>query len=53
MAKNIPATITPHQLKEYFPDKAKNWFPKDLKKYYYLVDKLMGENGVTDRSYYQ
>lgn len=53
MAKNLPVSITPHQLKEYYPDKSKNWFPKDLKKYYYLVDKLMGDNGVTDRSYYQ
>lgn len=51
MSKNLPASITPNQLKEYYPDKSKNCFPKDLKKYYYLVEKLRRENGVTDRSY--
>jgi hypothetical protein len=53
MAKNLPASITPHQLKRYYPEKSRNWFPKDLKQYYHLVDELMGNNGITDESYYQ
>ena len=53
MGKDLPASTTPRQLKGYFPEKARNWFPKDLYNYYYLVDELMGNNGVTDESYYQ
>jgi hypothetical protein len=53
MSKNLPASTTPYQLKHYFPEKSRNWFPKDLKQYYPLADELMGANGVTDESYYQ
>lgn len=53
MAKNLPSVTTPHQLKRYFPEKSRNWYPKDLYKHYHLVDELMGNNGVTDESYYQ
>jgi hypothetical protein len=53
MSKNLPTVTSPQQLKSYFPESSRNWFPKDLHKYYYLVDELMGDNGVTDESYYQ